>query len=123
MAEALFNHIAAERGLTSRAESAGTAHGGRLNPVAVQVMREIGIDMSEQKPKLISQELVIGADRVVSMGCGVDSDSCPVKFLAAEDWNLEDPAGQSITKVREIRDQIRERVVMLLNEAEASKRA
>jgi len=114
MAEAFLNHIARERKLDVVAESAGTEGGKQLNPTAIQAMQEIGIDMSGQKPKLITQAQVDRADRIISMGCGVDASSCPAKFLLTEDWNLDDPAGQPIEKVRKIRDQIRERVNALI---------
>jgi len=114
MAEALLNHVARERKLDIVAESAGTEGGKQLNPMAIQAMQEIGIDMSGQKPKLITQPQVDRADRIISMGCGVDASSCPGKFLLTEDWNLDDPAGQPIEKVREIRDQILERIEKLV---------
>jgi len=106
MAEALLNHLAKEKGLDIHAESAGTIGGKELNPLAVQAMQEIGIDISAQKPKLITQEQVKKADLIISMGCGVDAEACPAKFLVTEDWNLDDPAGRPIEEVRRIRDQI-----------------
>ena len=115
MAEAITNHVAKERGLNVIAQSAGTVAGKELNPMAVQAMNEIGISMQGQKPKLITQEMVESA-RVISMGCGVDADACPAKFILSEDWQLDDPAGRSIEKVREIRDQIYKRVEALLDE-------
>jgi arsenate reductase (thioredoxin) len=113
MAEALTNHLAREKGLPVVAESAGTVGGKALNPMAVEAMREIGISMEGQTPKLMTQEMVDGA-RVISMGCGVDATACPAKFLLTEDWGLDDPAGQSIEKVREIRDGIKGHVEELL---------
>ncbi len=115
MAEAITNHLATERGLSLTAQSAGTMGGSQLNPVAVQAMNEIGISMEGQKPKLITQEMVEGA-RVISMGCGVHAAACPAKFILTEDWELDDPAGQPIEKVRQIRDQIYKRVEDLLEE-------
>jgi arsenate reductase len=116
MAEAFTNHIARERGLAVRGLSAGTIAGERINPIAEQVMAEIGIPMEGQSPKQITQEMADSADRTVGMGCGVDAAACPARFLLAEDWGLDDPAGQPIEKVREIRDQIRERVERRLDE-------
>lgn len=114
MAEAMTNHLAKERGLPVVAESAGTVGGKALNPMAVEAMREIGISMESQTPKLMTQELVDGA-KVISMGCGVDAEACPARFVLAEDWGLDDPAGQPIEKVREIRDQIKGHVEALLS--------
>lgn len=116
MAEAFTNHLARERGLDVRAASAGTVGGKDLNPMARAAMDEVGISMESQHPKIITQEMVDAADRIISMGCGVDADACPAKFLLTEDWELDDPAGQSIESVRAIRDQIRNRVEGLLNE-------
>jgi arsenate reductase (thioredoxin) len=116
MAEALLNHLAVEKGIALRGASAGTVGGKQINPLAIQAMEEIGISMEGQTPKLLTQEMADRADRIISMGCGVDAAACPAKFLVAEDWELEDPAGQPIEKVREIRDQIRSRVKSLLDE-------
>lgn len=116
MAEALTNHLAKERGLPVRAESAGTVGGKQLNPVAVRAMEELGIAMSGQTPKLLTQEMADGAHRIISMGCGVDADACPARFILTEDWGLDDPAGQPIERVREIRDQIGRHVDALLSE-------
>ena len=117
MAEALTNHLAREKGLDVVAASAGTVGGKSLNPMAVEVMAELGISMDGHAPKLLTQEMVDDA-RVISMGCGVDAEACPAKFILAEDWELEDPAGQGLDAVRVIRDQIRERVEKLLSEVE-----
>ncbi len=116
MAEGLTRHLAAQMGLQVSSQSAGT-HGGKvLNPVAVQAMEELGISMEGQAPKLLTQEMADRADRIISMGCGVDAEACPAKFILTEDWGLDDPAGQPIEKVREIRDQIAERVRTMLLE-------
>lgn len=116
MAEAYVNQLAREGGLDVVAESAGTVGGRILNPAAVQVMEEDGVSMAGQAPKLLTQEMADRADRIISMGCGVDAEACPAKFLLAEDWELDDPAGQPIERVREIRDAIRGRVESFLNE-------
>ncbi|MCA0360633.1 MAG: arsenate reductase ArsC [Armatimonadetes bacterium] len=115
MAEAFTNHLARAKGLDVVAESAGTVGGKVLNPMAVEAMAELGISMEGHAPKLLTQEMVEGA-RVVSMGCGVDAEACPAKFILAEDWELEDPAGQGLEAVRVIRDQIRQRVEQMLSE-------
>lgn len=114
MAEAWTRHLAAEQGLNITAESAGTLGGGSLNPVAVAAMEEAGVPMEGQVPKALDQAMADRADRIISMGCGVDAAACPAKFLLTEDWGLDDPAGQPIETVREIRDQIRTRVVAML---------
>jgi len=116
MAEALTHALAAQNHLSVRAESAGTLGGGEINPLAIQAMEEIGISMAAHYPKQLTQEMIERSTRIISMGCGVDADACPAKFLATEDWGLDDPAGQPIEKVRLIRDEIRTRVKKLLED-------
>jgi arsenate reductase (thioredoxin) len=92
--------------------SAGSEPADRVNPVAVEAMREEGIDLAREQPKVLSTEAVQEADVVVTMGCG---DACP--FFPGkryEDWVLDDPAGRSIEDVRRIRDDIRARVEALV---------
>jgi arsenate reductase len=84
--------------------------------MAVRAMDELGISMAGQAPKLMTQAMADGADRIVTMGCGVDAEACPARFLVTEDWGLDDPAGQPIERVREIRDQIRDRVARMLDD-------
>ena len=92
--------------------SAGSAPGAAVNPVAVEAMAEEGIDISEAIPALLTTEAVRESDVVITMGCG---DACPIlPGKRYEDWVLEDPAGQGIEAVRRIRDDIRGRVVDLL---------
>ena len=121
MAEAFLNRLAAERGLALRGVSAGTLPSGALNPQVVAAMAEIGIPLDDQAPKLLTQELVAAADRIITMGCGVDVDACPAGFLVSEDWGLDDPAEQPIEVVRAIRDTIGQRVAALVDELEAAK--
>ncbi len=116
MAEAFLNHLAAERGLAVRGLSAGTASGGSINPLARQVMDEVGISMAGQEQKQLTLEKAQAADRVITMGCGVEADQCPAGMMPTEDWGLDDPAGQPIEAVRVIRDQIRDRVGRMLQE-------
>jgi arsenate reductase len=123
MAEAFVNRLATERGLPVRARSAGTVAGERVNPVAQAVMEEIGIPMDGQTPKQLTQEMADASDRLITMGCGVDASACPARIYISEDWGLDDPAGQPVEKVREIRDQIRSRVDLLLNEYAESETA
>ncbi len=116
MAEAFVNHLARERNLPVRAESAGTEGGASLNPVAVDVMAELGISMDGQTPKLLTSELAAHAEKIITMGCGVDADACPAKVYFTDDWGLDDPKNQPIEKVRAIRDEIKARVEALLSE-------
>jgi arsenate reductase len=116
MAEAFVNDLAKQRGLSIRALSAGTVAGEKINPDVVSVMQEIGISMDGHQPKQLTQEMVDSADRVITMGCGVDADACPARFIVTEDWGLDDPKGQPIERVREIRDEIGRRSAALLLE-------
>jgi len=97
--------------------SAGSEPAGTINPAVVQAMSEVGIDLSKEFPKPLTDEFVRAADVVVTMGCG---DACPIypgkRYL---DWELPDPAGKSVEEVREIRDEIGRRVTALLNELSA----
>ncbi len=93
---------------------AGTEPGVRVHPEVVSVMSEIGIDLSSQKPQILTDELAAGAAMLVTMGCG---DACPVVPGAErDDWPLSDPKGQPLDTVRAIRDEIRERVARLVAE-------
>lgn len=116
MAEAFTNALAKERGLAVRALSAGTVAGKEINPAALAVMREAGVSMEGQSPKQLTQAMADSADRVVTMGCGVDADACPARIHLSEDWGLDDPKGQPLEKVRTIRDEIKARVETLLSE-------
>ncbi|CAN2180358.1 Wzb Protein-tyrosine-phosphatase [Candidatus Nanopelagicaceae bacterium] len=94
--------------------SAGSAPKDSINPVAVEAMAELGIDIANQKPKVLTPEAVQQSDVVITMGCG---DACPFyPGKRYEDWVLEDPAGQGIEPVRVIRDEIKTRVEELLQE-------
>lgn len=111
MALGWFDHLAAGR---ARAFSGGSEPADDLNPVAVAVMAEAGIDITGQRPKRWTDSDLQAADVVVTMGCG---DTCPyVPGTRYEDWPLEDPAGQDIATVRRIRDQIRQRVETLIDQ-------
>jgi len=114
MAEAFVNKLAADHHYPIRGLSAGTEAGERVNPLAVQAMAEVGISLDGQKPKQLTQAMADTADRIITMGCGVDATSCPARIHQSEDWGLDDPAGQPLEKVREIRDQIRTRVEGLI---------
>jgi protein-tyrosine-phosphatase len=94
--------------------SAGSAPADQINPVAVEAMLEEGIDLRAEQPKVLTTEAVQASDVVITMGCG---DACPIfPGKRYEDWALDDPAGQGIDAVRPIRDQIRTRVLTLLDE-------
>jgi len=84
-----------------------------VNPTVVEAMREVGIDLSGERPRQLTPEMWRGADRVITMGCGV-ADSCPAGFLTTEDWGLDDPHGQPLEVVRAIRDQVKQRVEELI---------
>jgi arsenate reductase (thioredoxin) len=94
--------------------SAGSEPADKINPVAVQAMAEEGIDITPERPKILTTEAVEASDVVITMGCG---DSCPYyPGKRYEDWVLDDPAGQDLDQVRPIRDQIRRRVENLIGE-------
>lgn len=94
--------------------SAGSAPGRQVNPAAVEAMAEVGIDISGQRPTLLTRDAVEASDVVITMGCG---DACPVlPGVRYRDWQLEDPAGKGVEAVRPIRDEIRTRVQALIAE-------
>jgi arsenate reductase len=94
--------------------SAGTAPADQINPVAVEAMAEIGIDITAQSPKILTVDAVEVSDVVITMGCG---DTCPIlPGTTYRDWALADPAGQGIDAVRPIRDEIKTRVQSLITE-------
>ncbi|WP_285570434.1 arsenate reductase ArsC [Streptomyces sp. RTGN2] len=102
MAAAWLSHLAGDR---IEVRSAGSAPGAEVNPAAVEAMAEVGIDISDQTPKVLTVDAVQASDVCITMGCG---DACPVfpgkRYL---DWKLEDPAGQGVAAVRPIRDEIK----------------
>jgi arsenate reductase (thioredoxin) len=109
MALGWFNHFAGDRAI---AWSGGSEPGYEVNPSAIAAMAEVGIDITDEFPKPWTDEIVQAADVVVTMGCG---DACPLfPGKRYEDWELDDPAGQSVEAVRPIRDEIGERVRALL---------
>ena len=109
MAAGYLRHLAAGR---VEVRSAGSMPAEQINPVAVEAMREEGIDITEEQPKVLTTEAVQDSDVVITMGCG---DACPIfPGKRYEDWKLDDPAGQDIDAVRPIRDDIEERVHRLL---------
>ena len=111
MAAGWLRHLAGDR---IEVRSAGSQPAERVNPAAVQAMREVGIDISDGVPRRLDDDTVEDADVIVTMGCG---DACPYyPGKRYEDWVLDDPAGQDLAHVRPIRDQIRQRVENLIAE-------
>ncbi|MEV7184517.1 arsenate reductase ArsC [Kitasatospora sp. NPDC093102] len=114
MAAGFLTHLAGDR---VEVRSAGSMPGDQVNPSAVAAMAEVGIDISAQKPKILTAEAVQASDYVITMGCG---DACPYfpgkKYL---DWKLEDPAGQGVEAVRPIRDEIKTLIENLIAEIDA----
>ncbi len=99
----------------------GTKPVSQINPFAVEVMREVGIDISNQKSKDITEDIMRNSAKTVNMGC-VEKEACPTLFLYnLLDWNIEDPKGKSIEKVREVRDEIEQRVKELVAGLQANK--
>ena len=106
--------LSAMSGGAVEARSAGSMPASEINPVAVDAMLELGIDIRAERPKVLTTQAVQASDVVITMGCG---DACPIfPGKRYEDWKLEDPAGQGIESVRQIRDAIRGRVLTLLLE-------
>jgi arsenate reductase (thioredoxin) len=111
MAAGLLDQLAGGR---VRVRSAGSDPGEEINPSAVEAMVEVGVDISKEFPKPLTDDGVKAADVVITMGCG---DACPIyPGKRYEDWELEDPAGKDLETVRRIRDEIAERVRLLLAE-------
>ncbi len=111
MAAGFLRHLAGGR---IEVRSAGSVPADTINPIAVDAMKEMGIDITAEQPKVLSTEAVQASDVVITMGCG---DACP--FFPGkryEDWKLDDPAGQGIEAIRPIRDEIRTRVETLISE-------
>lgn len=115
MAEAFFNRLADPS--KARAISGGTEPATGMNPTVLEVMKEVGIDLVAEghHPKIANLDDLAEGDRAISMGCGV-SLACPARLGDMKDWGLEDPKGQPIEVVREIRDEIKRRVENLVTE-------
>ncbi|MEU2042039.1 arsenate reductase ArsC [Nocardia niwae] len=111
MAAGFLTHLAGD---AIEVRSAGSAPAEAINPAAVEAMREVGIDISDQSPKILTFDAVEASDVVITMGCG---DTCPVfPGVSYRDWVLEDPAGKGVEAVRPIRDEIKARVEELVAE-------
>jgi len=114
MAEAFFNQMAKGK---AQAYSAGTQPADTVNPLVIEAMREVGIDISSNKPKMLTIELIEKADRMITMGCGAEAGAvCPATFIETEDWALKDPKEKTLEQVRKIRDEIKVRVTKLIDE-------
>jgi arsenate reductase len=116
MAAGFLSHLAGDR---VEVRSAGSLPADQVNPAAVEAMREAGIDISDQRPKVLTTEAVQASDYVITMGCG---DACPIfpgkTYL---DWELTDPAGKGVEAVRPIRDEIERRIRALIAEIDAKR--
>ena len=111
MAEAFFRKFTENK---FNVISAGTTPSPKLNPIVVQVMEEIGIDMTEQSPKTLSDSMISNSFKTVNMGC-MNKESCPALFVKdVIDWNIPDPKEKTIEQVRGIRDQIKSEVLSLI---------
>lgn len=111
IAEAFFREYAPEN---YEALSAGIEPAGNLNPLAIEAMKEVGVDISKQRPKIITEDMIRKSTARVNMGC-IEKESCPTLFIHdAIDWNIEDPKDKPLEKVREIRDVIESRVKELV---------
>ena len=107
MAEGFFKKYAPEGFVPA---SAGTKPISQINPLVIQVMNEIGIDISKQKPKDLSEDMMRNSNKIINMGC-MDNNFCPTLFIPKViDWGIEDPKGKQIEQVREIRDEIERRI-------------
>jgi arsenate reductase (thioredoxin) len=115
MAAGWLRHLAGD---AVEVRSAGSIPGDQVNPAAVAAMEEVGIDISDQRPTVLTTGAVEASDVVITMGCG---DACPIfpgkRYL---DWELEDPAGKGVESVRPIRDQIEDRIRRLLTELQVA---
>ena len=119
MSAAFFNRLADPA--VAHAISAGTHPAERVYPVVVDAMQEIGIDLSGAKPQRLTAELAENAEMLITMGCG---DECPyVPGLRRDDWPLPDPKGEGVESVRKIRDEIRRRVLELLQKENLARSA
>ena len=107
MAEGFFRKYASEN---YEPLSAGTKPPSEINPMAIQVMEEVGIDISKQRPKDLTEDMMRNSTKIINMGC-MKKDWCPTMFVPnLVDWGIEDPKGKPIEKIREIRDEIEQRV-------------
>jgi arsenate reductase len=121
MAEALFNELSSNYAVDATASSAGTVPADEVNLSALDVLKELNID-HHSDPRILSDEMMSEADVIISMGC-MSSDFCPITFIPkTQDWRIEDPVSYPIEKFREVRDVIKEKVDILLQELSKSEK-
>jgi protein-tyrosine-phosphatase len=114
MTETFFNNLA---GGKAQALSVGTQPADEVNPVVIEAMKEVGMGISGKKPKILTIDMVEKAERMITMGCGAEAETvCTASFIETEDWSLENPEDKSLGQVRKIRDEIKGRIVKLLDE-------
>ena len=117
MAEAFFRNLAPKQ---YTAHSAGTTPSSDLNKSVIPLMREVGIDITDQRPKLLSHTMLESSSKVINMGC-INKDACPMMFskdVPMISWDIPDPKGRSYDDIREIRDQIKENILKLIESLE-----
>jgi len=118
MAEGFFKKYAPKG---HKVISAGTVPTSQINPIAVEVMKEVGIDISNQKPKDLTEDMMRNATAIINMGC-MDDKFCPALFIPKViDWGIEDPKDKPIEKVRQIRDEIEKRVLEIIDSTKDNK--
>jgi arsenate reductase len=110
MAEAFFNQLSEGKAL---AISAGTTPSQNINPTVISLMKEVSLDISQKKPKFLTMEMLDQVDHVITMGCNI-GEVCPTGLVIIKDWQIEDPKGKPIAIVRQIRNEIRDKVESLL---------
>ncbi|MBM3910432.1 MAG: arsenate reductase ArsC [Thaumarchaeota archaeon] len=111
MAEAFFKkHVP----VGYQVHSAGTNPSTTINPLVIEVMKEVGIDLTKQKPKKLSEDMILNCGKAINMGC-MDKDGCPALFTKnIVDWKIDDPKGKSLEEIRKIRDEIESKIKELL---------
>lgn len=116
MAKAFFNALISEFNLDLTADSAGTEPSEAVHAVTVDVMREMGFDLSSERPKLLTNDMVLQSKKIIAMGCTFESESCPAILLKdIDDWELPDPKNKGAEEVRTIRDTIHRKVESLID--------
>ena len=111
MAEAFFKKYVP---VGYQVHSAGTKPSTTINSLVIEVMKEVGMDLTKQKPKKLSEDMILNCDKTINMGC-MDKDACPALFTKnIVDWKINDPKGKSIEEIRKIRDEIESKIKKLL---------